>query len=102
MVKKPAARPAPAAFDANTLNDVLSASAIAEYKKKLGAAQAKSHDALMNQRAAKGKKLATSDSYAYAQRQQAMRQALAQQLQAQGRSPLNDELNARKRLIFGG
>jgi len=27
---------------------------------------------------------------------------VSKQLQAQGRSPLNDELNARKRLIFGG
>ncbi len=53
------------------------------------------------QRAAKRTGNDASNAAYYAQRQQAERQALAQQLLAAGRSPYDDEMNRRRAAVFG-
>ena len=71
-------------------------------KKKMLAAQAQQHKMQLQKDVGIQKFKQASMAQHAAARHQAQRQSISDMLASQGRSPLQDELNARKRLIFGG
>lgn len=69
--------------------------------KKAAAAQGKAHQAMLAMNDAKKKNTTAAAAVFAAKRQNAMRQALAQQLMSQGHSPFQDEVNRRNAAIYG-
>jgi hypothetical protein len=70
-------------------------------RRAAGEAQGRNYQAHIARRQAEEADIAASDQLVLARRRQAARQALANQLLAQGRSPFQDEVNRRNQAIYG-